>query len=562
MAYQEYMKDLIKKVEASRQRRLEDFQAGKHHPRIPVDKVEAFLRKYHPDYMEGTKRSVAVGPNKGDIVPNEVADILEARCLVDPDAIDLEQASGYQTDVLIVGAGGAGSAAALIAQEQGYDVLMATKLRIGDANTMMAEGGIQAASKPHDSPPRHYLDTMGGGHFSNDPELLEAMTADAPVSLSWLERLGVMFDKEPEGTMKVLHGGGTSRRRMHSAGDMTGAAIMRVLRDEVRNRPAGIRVLEFSPVVELVLDESGACAGGIVLNMETGQYLVVRAGATIIATGGFGRLHLQGFPTTNHYGATADGIVLAYRVGVPFRFMGASQFHPTGVIFPEQNVGLLITEKVRGAGAQVLNREGEQFVYPLETRDVESSAIIRECHERGKGVPTPTGRAGVWLDSPMLEIIHGPGFVKSNFPAKYRQFERHGIDISKQPMLVYPTLHYQNGGVRIDTRTDTGVPGLFAAGEVTGGVHGRNRLMGNSLLDIVVFGRRAGIRVAEYLGNGAGGGDARKGGGTAAGKKAGKGTGKLTLEHVRRYNEELKAAGIDNGRTSPMILPDYRFKVG
>jgi succinate dehydrogenase/fumarate reductase flavoprotein subunit len=142
----------------------------------------------------------------------------------------------------------------------------------------------------------------------------------------------------------------------------------------------------------------------------------------------------------------------------------------------------------------------------------------------------------------MLEIIHGPGFVKSNFPAKYRQFERHGIDVSREPMLVYPTLHYQNGGVRIDTQTETGVPGLFAAGEVTGGVHGRNRLMGNSLLDIVVFGRRAGLQAAEYLGE--------------------PGGGKLSLEHVRRYNEELKAAGIDNGRTAPMVLPDYRFKVG
>jgi len=543
MAYQEYMKALIKKVEASRQRRLENFQAGKHHARIPVDKVDDFLRKYHPDYMEGTKRPVAVGPNKGEIVPNEVADILEARSLVDPDQIDLEQVD-HRTDVLIIGGGGAASAAALIAQEQGLAVLMATKLRIGDANTMMAEGGIQAADKPHDSPPRHYLDTMGGGHFSNDPRLLEVLTTDAPKSLQWLETLGVMFDKEPDGTMKVLHGGGTSRRRMHSSGDMTGAAIMRVLRDEVRNRPQGIRVTEFSPVVELLLDDRGACAGGITLNMETGQYQLVRAKATIIATGGFGRLHIQGFPTTNHYGATADGIVLAYRAGVPFRFMDASQFHPTGVIYPEQNVGLLITEKVRGAGAQLLNREGEQFVFPLEPRDVESSAILRECHERNKGVETPTGRVGVWLDSPMLEIINGQGFVKGNFPAKYRQFERHGIDIATEPMLVYPTLHYQNGGVRIDTRTETGVPGLFAAGEVTGGVHGRNRLMGNSLLDIVVFGRRAGQRVVEYC------------------SKAENGRGKLNLEHVRRYNQGLEAAGIDNGRSAPMILPDYRYKVG
>ena len=565
MAYQEYMKTLTRKVEASRRQRLEDFHAGKHHPRIPVDQVEEFLRRYHPDYMEEAKRAAAVGPNKGEVVPNELADILEARCLLDPDAIDLTEVH-YDTDVLIIGGGGAACAAGLVAQEHGLGVLMATKLRLGDANTMMAEGGIQAADKPQDSPPRHYLDTMGGGHFSNDPELLEVLTTDAPRSLAWLETLGVMFDKDPDGTMKVLHGGGTSRRRMHSAGDMTGAAIMRVLRDEVRNRSREIRVIEFSPVVELLLDDKGACAGGVMLNLETDQYLVVRARGTIIATGGFGRLHIQGFPTTNHYGATADGIVLAYHAGVPFRFMDASQFHPTGVIYPEQNVGLLITEKVRGAGAQLLNREGEQFVYPLEPRDVESSAILRECHERKKGIETPTGRFGVWLDSPMLELIHGEGFVKNNFPAKYRQFMRHGIDVSKEPMLVYPTLHYQNGGVRIDTWTETGMAGLFAAGEVTGGVHGRNRLMGNSLLDIVVFGRRAGLRVAEYLGNGAGI-KAGKGNGGAQGASRGAGSpgdgrGKLTLEHVRVYNRALEDAGIDNERTAPMILPDYRFKVG
>jgi succinate dehydrogenase / fumarate reductase flavoprotein subunit len=157
---------------------------------------------------------------------------------VDPDAIDLKQID-YEPDVLVIGGGGAASAAALTAQEQGSKVLIATKLRIGDANTMMAEGGIQVADKPQDSPARHYLDAMGGGHFFNDPELLEVLTIDAPKALQWLESLGVMFDKEDDGSMKVLHGGGTSWRRMHSAGDMTGAAIMRVLRDEVRNRPHG-----------------------------------------------------------------------------------------------------------------------------------------------------------------------------------------------------------------------------------------------------------------------------------------------------------------------------------
>jgi succinate dehydrogenase/fumarate reductase flavoprotein subunit len=277
-------------------------------------------------------------------------------------------------------------------------------------------------------------------------------------------------------------------------------------------------------------------------NMETGKYLVVKARATIVATGGFGRLHLQNFPTTNHYGATADGIVIAYRVGVPFRHMDASQFHPTGVIYPEQNVGLLITEKVRGAGAQVINKDGEQFVYPLEPRDMESSAIIRECRERGKGVKTPTGRMGVWLDSPMLEILHGDGFVQKNFPAKYRQFIRYNIDVSKEPMLIFPTLHYQNGGVVITSDTATKVPGLFAAGEVTGGVHGRNRLMGNSLLDVVVFGRRSGFSASRFA------------------KEAT--LKKLTLAHISEYNAELKKIGIKTDRTAPLLLPDYRWQIG
>ena len=157
------------------------------------------------------------------------------------------------------------------------------------------------------------------------------------------------------------------------------------------------------------------------------------------------------------------------------------QYHPTGAIFPEQNVGLLITEKVRGLGAQLVNVDGEQFCFPLEPRDVESSCIIRECLDIGTGVMTPTGRAGVWLDSPMIDILHGEGTVRKELPAKYIQFRRYDIDISKVPMLVYPTLHYQNGGIAIDDGGATSVKGLYSSGEVSGGVHGRNRLMGNSL---------------------------------------------------------------------------------
>jgi succinate dehydrogenase / fumarate reductase flavoprotein subunit len=350
-----------------------------------------------------------------------------------------------------------------------------------------------------------------------------------------------MFDKEQDGGMRTLHGGGTSRKRMHSAGDMTGAEIMRTLRDEVRNRPE-ITVIEFAPMVELIVDDNGQCAGCVLYNLETGAYSVVRSKSVIIATGGFGRLHIQRFPTTNHYGATADGLVAAYRAGCSLAFMDASQFHPTGVAFPEQNVGLLITEKIRGAGAQLVNDDGEQFVNPLEPRDIESAAIIRECQERKKGIETPTGRVGVWLDSPMIDILKGEGTVQRDLPAKYRQFKRHGIDISKQPMLVFPTLHYQNGGIKIDENTATEIPNLYVAGEASGGIHGRNRLMGNSLLDVTVFGRRAGREAAL--------------------KSKEVKIGKLTLHKVTEYKNKLKEEGIEAVRTSPMLLPDYVGKVG
>jgi succinate dehydrogenase / fumarate reductase flavoprotein subunit len=500
----------------------------------------AMLRAHHPDYRESAKRKLSVGPNKGETVPNELADLLEAPSRIDAKTIDLD-AIDFDADVLVIGGGGAGSAAALVASEAGADVLIVTKLRHGDANTMMAEGGIQVADKPGDSPMTHFLDALGGGHFTNDRDLLTTLVHDAPEVLAWLENLGVMFDKKPDGAMLTLHGGGTSRKRMHSAGDMTGAAIMRTLRDEVRNRPR-IRVVEFSPAVELILDKKGRCAGAVLLNLETGKILVARAKTTIIATGGFGRLHIQGFNTTNHYGATADGLVFAYRAGCSLRFMGSSQFHPTGVVFPEQNVGLLITEKVRGAGAQVLNAHGEQFCYPLEPRDVESSALIRECVERGNGVRTPTGRVGVWLDSPMIDILDGPGTVQQKFPAKYRQFMRHDIDISKEPMLVYPTLHYQNGGVKINPRCETEVENLFVAGEASGGIHGINRLMGNSLLDIMVYGRIAGRNAAE--------------------KARSAETGKLTLAHVDKYLGNLGGEGELSRLAAPILIPDYAGKIG
>ncbi|MCD6491945.1 MAG: FAD-binding protein [Candidatus Njordarchaeia archaeon] len=539
--YPEEFWDSIEKVEATRERRLKEV-----FKRITPEEKEKLLEKWHPDYRPEGKRALKLGPNKGDYVPNEVADILEAYPLIDPNDIDLEDID-YDVDVLIIGGGGSGAAAALWTNYRGIkaeNILIATKLRFGDANTKMAQGGIQAADRPQDSPPIHFIDVIGGGHYANKPELVRILVKEAPLIIKWHEELGVMYDKDEHGNFIEIHGGGTSRKRMHAAKDYTGLEIMRVLMDEVLNRE--IRVIEFSPAVELIMDTSGQVAGAVLYNLETNQYYVVRAKATVLTTGGFGRLHIQEFPTTNHYGATADGLVMGYRVGTHLRDMDSVQYHPTGAAFPEQIVGQLVTEKVRGLGAQLVNIDGEQFIYPLEPRDVVAAAIIRECYGRNKGIVTVTGQRGLWLDSPMIEIIHGEGTIKRYLAAMYRQFKRFDIDITKEPMLVFPTLHYMNGGIEINEYTQAlnadgkPIPGLFAAGEVTGGVHGKNRLMGNSLLDINVFGRRGGINAAKHA------------------KKAK--VGKLTLKHVNNWVTKLKEAGIAPKRKAPIILPEYRGK--
>ncbi len=538
MAYTPELRKLIKRVEKTRPARVERKKRGEEFPAQSLKEREDIL-KYHPDFKDEGRSEIRVGPSKGYKISNEIVELLHAKSRVSPDLLDLSNPD-YEIDILIIGGGGAGTSAALMARENGAKVIIATKLRHGDANTMMAEGGIQAATKNRkDSPYYHYLDAMGGGHFTNVPELVETLVNDAPLALKWLESLGTMFSKFDDGRLKTMHGGGTSRRRMHYAGDITGAEIMRTIRDEARNHKDDIRVLEFSPAVELIVNEKGHCAGAILYNLETEEYIIVKAKATIIATGGSGRLHMQNFMTTNHYGATADGLIMAYRAGVSLNFLHTVQYHPTGAVFPEQAEGLLITEKFRGAGANIVNIDGEQFVYEREPRDVEASTIIRECKGVGKGVPIPAGKFGVWLDSPMIDILKGKGTIRKEFPGKWILFKRYDIDITKDPMLIYPTLHYQNGGLEINSKCETSLPGLYAGGEVSGGIHGENRLMGNSLLDVTVFGRIAGKAAAGYA-------------------KTKFRDGKLTLDHVTKYHKELEKEGVDvGGRVSPMLLPDY-----
>ena len=502
--------------------------------RMTAEQKETLLKTYHPDYKESEFSTLKVGPNKGDKVPHELCETLQAHSRITADSVDLANPD-YDCDVLVIGAGGAGTSAAIEAHEAGADVLVVTKLRMGDANTMMAEGGIQAADKPNDSPAIHFVDAFGGGHFAAKRDLLAKLVCDAPEAIRWLSELGVEFDKEADGTMVTTHGGGTSRKRMHAAKDYSGAEIMRTLRDEVLNRQ--IPVVDFTAAIELILDENGKAAGAVLMNMETKDLLVAKAKTVVIATGGAGRMHYQGFPTSNHYGATADGLVLGYRAGAKLLYAETLQYHPTGAAHPEQIFGALVTEKVRSLGAKLVNADGEVFMHPLETRDVTAASIIRECSDRDNGLETTGGKA-VWLDTPMIEAIGGEGTIEARIPAMMRMFGKYGIDIRKEPILVYPTLHYQNGGLDINVNgMTTNVENLFVAGEAVGGIHGKNRLMGNSLLDIIVFGRNAGQNAA------------------AAAKNTT--VGALSLDHVAKFEAELADAGIDTEVVSPKLLPNY-----
>ena len=532
MPYPVEMQASIKKVEITRPSRLnQEFE------RLELSDKNQLLENYHPDYRPGSKVKISLGPNRDELVPVELVELLKSPSRLNPAEIDFAKVD-CRTDVLIIGGGGGGATAALIAAEHGAKVLVTTKLRLGDSNTIMAEGGIGAATMPDDTPVIHWIDTMMGGRFQNKPDLVEALVTDAPFIVNWLSELGVNFDRNPDGSFETHMPGGHSRKRSHSVKDLTGLEIMRVLGDEIRNRE--IDVLEFSPAVELILDQDGRCAGAVLLNLDTDQYIVVESQSTIVCTGGMGRLHPNGFPTSNHYGATADGIVMAYRAGAKLLHPGYVQYHPTGAAWPEQMLGLLISEALRAQNAQLVNKNGDMFIYRLETRDAVASTIIRECSDRDNGVLTPTGMTGVWLDTPLIDKICGDGTFLRRFAGIHGRFKKYDIDPTKEPILVYPTQHYQNGGVEINENGETNIPNLYMAGEVTGGIHGHNRLGSNSLQDIFVFGRRAGRHAAQ---------NSRQ-----------VTHGRLSLQHIQSYNSQLKEKNLGTGNVSPLILPEYRFE--
>jgi succinate dehydrogenase/fumarate reductase flavoprotein subunit len=532
MPYPVEMQKSIQQVESTRPPRL-----NQEFSRLELAEKARLLEDYHPDYRIDGKAEISLGPNSDELVPVELVELLNSPSRLEPAKINLEKIH-YQTDVLVIGGGGGGATAALIATDHGAKVILATKLRLGDSNTIMAEGGIGAATMPEDSPVIHWIDTMMGGRFKNKPDLVEALVNDAPFIVNWLTDLGVNFDRNPDGSFETHMPGGHSRKRSHSVKDLTGLEIMRVLGDEIRNRE--IDVLEFSPAIELILDKEGQCAGAVLLNLDTDQFVVVEARTTIVCTGGMGRLHPNGFPTSNHYGATADGIIMAYRAGAKLLHPGYVQYHPTGAAWPEQMLGLLISEALRAQNAQLVNSNGDMFIYRLETRDAVASAIIRECSDRGNGVLTPTGMTGVWLDTPLIDIICGEGTFLRRFAGIHARFKKYDINPIKEPILIYPTQHYQNGGVEINANGETNIPNLFMAGEVTGGIHGHNRLGSNSLQDIFVFGRRAGQH--------------------AAARSRQVKLGQLSLQHIESYNTLLKKEHMATGKVSPLVLPDYRFE--
>ena len=498
----------------------------------PID-VDGLLAEFHPDHRVDAKATLQVGPNRGDVCQAEVSALLQANGLID-DA-DLAGSESLESDVVVVGGGGAGAAAALAAARAGARVMLATKLRLGDSNTIMAEGGMQSSVAPNDSPQLHFDDTMRGGHEVSDPTLVKQMVLDGPAIVRWLIELGVRFDMDsdhPFGDLILKRPGGASAPRIVAHGDTTGLEIMRVLREEVAADPM-IDVRPNGPVIELMSDGTGRCVGVVIYDIASRRLVLVRAKAVVLATGGSGRMHLNGFLTSNHFGATGDGLVLAYRLGARLRDLDSFQYHPTGLAHPPHLAGSLITEAVRSAGAHLRNGLGERFVDELDSRDVVAAAIIRECRA-GRGIERD-GQVGVWLDTPRLEREH-PGSL-ARFTALQHLASKCGLDPAEHAFLVSPTLHYQNGGVVIDGDGRTDVDGLYCVGELAGGIHGRNRLMGNALLDILSFGRRAGSHAARHVHSG-------------HHERAG-------IAHLLDWQRKLTEAGLPLDVRSPELYPSY-----
>ncbi len=385
--------------------------------------------------------------------------------------------------MLVIGSGASGLSAAVSAERAGARVAVATKGSLQANNSSKAQGGIQAAFGAEDSPEQHAADIWKSSHETADLRLVETLTSEAPSAIHWLEELGVEFNRE-NGGYRLARCGGASQKRLLQVGDRTGHAITKALR-EAWEGGSGTS-FENAPLQELLQTENGwrAICGAHVID----------ATAVVLGAGGrcYAEAEARGELSTNHPNATGEVTRLALELGAQARDLDALQYHPNGGAWPTNMQGYSIPETTRAYGAVLLNADGEEFTDSLGPRDVVSQAIFDEV-EQGRGVATPDGRPAVYLDTTRIKQED----AELSLPYMLRRYRGGGIDPLTEKILTYPVLHYQNGGLVIDTNAETTLEGVYACGEIAGGTHGRNRMMGNSLLECVVFGRRAGHAARE-----------------------------------------------------------------
>ena len=395
--------------------------------------------------------------------------------------------TGASFDVLVVGSGASGLAAAVSAEGSGARVGLATKTTLQACNSAKAQGGIQAAFGEDDSPEIHAEDVMHSSHETANPRLVEVLTSEARPAIHWLEQLGVEFTRS-NGGYRLARCGGATRHRLLQVGDRTGHAITKSLRDTYE--AGGGTELPHHALRAITPGESGWTA-----SFETKEGPAeVEAVSLVLAAGGrcFAEAETRGELSTNHPNATGEVTRIAVEAGAETRDLDALQYHPNGGAWPSTMQGYSIPETTRAYGAVLLNAEGEEFTDSLGPRDAVSQAIFDEV-DAGRGVLTHDGRPAVWLDTTRIK----PEDAEISLPYMLRRYRGAGIDPLSEPIYTFPVLHYQNGGLVIDEHAETTLAGVFACGEIAGGTHGRNRMMGNSLLECVVFGRRAGKAAAE-----------------------------------------------------------------
>jgi L-aspartate oxidase len=392
-------------------------------------------------------------------------------------------AQPVSVDVLVIGSGASGLAAAVSAESAGARVALATKLSLPSCNSAKAQGGIQAAFGDDDSPEQHAEDVWQSSHETADRRLVEVLTSEAPSAIHWLEELGVEFTRE-NGGYRLARCGGATRKRLLQVGDRTGHAMTTAMRQAVEG--SSTQTFPKSPLTELRPIESGWRA-------RCGEH-VIEAATVVLAAGGrcYREAEERGELSTNHPGATGEVTRIALELGAESRDLDALQYHPNGGAWPPNMQGYSIPETTRAYGAVLLNADRDEFTDSLGPRDAVSQAIFEEV-EAGRGVETPDGRPAVYLDTTRITEED----AEISLPYMLRRYRAADIDPLAQPLLTYPVLHYQNGGLVIDEHGETTLEALFAAGEIAGGAHGRNRMMGNSLLECTVFGRRAGRAAAE-----------------------------------------------------------------